>query len=151
MAKIEIDVETAVAPERVRAALLDFSDRRPELWPGIEPSLYEVYSVGETTADVKEGSRMPGASFWAVERYDWSRPDVITWTVRESNFCAPGGYVSAAITPRPGGGSRVHIVWNRTPTTFGGRMAAFFIVRTRGRPVAGSFNRAMKILERTPV
>ena len=69
----------------------------------------------------------------------------------KSNFCAPGGYVSAAITPRPGGGSRVHIVWNRTPTTFGGRMAAFFIVRTKGRPVAGSFNRAMKILERTPV
>ena len=94
---------------------------------------------------------MPGMSVWAVEHYDWSRPDLITWTVRESNFCAPGSYVSAAITPRPGGGSRVHIVWNRTPTSFSGRMAAFLIVATKGRPVAASFNRGMKILERTPV
>ena len=148
MPKVEMDLETSVAPERVRAALLDFTERRPELWPGIEPSLYEVYTVGENTAEVKEGSRM---SVWAVEQYDWSHPDVVTWTVRRSSFCAPGSYVSAAITPRPGGGSRVHIVWNRTPTSFSGRMAAFLIVATKGRPVAASFNRGMKILERTPV
>src|SRR5438874_363444 len=98
MPKVEMDLETPVAPERVRAALLDFSDRRPELWPGIEPSLYHVYSVGATTAEVKEGSRMPGMSVWAVEHYDWSDPRLVTWTVRESNFCTPGSYVSAAIT-----------------------------------------------------
>ena len=40
-----MDVETAVEPARVRAALLDFSPRRPEIWPGITPSLYEVYEV----------------------------------------------------------------------------------------------------------
>ena len=40
MPKVELDIDTAVAPERVRAALLDFSPRRPEIWPGIEPSLY---------------------------------------------------------------------------------------------------------------
>src|SRR5436305_11495282 len=92
MPMVEMDLETAVAPERVRAALLDFSDRRPELWPGIEPSLYEVYSVGDTTAEIKEGSRMPGTSFWAVEHYDWSRPDIVTWTLRKSNFCTVGSY-----------------------------------------------------------
>ncbi|TMM32803.1 MAG: hypothetical protein E6F99_26130 [Actinobacteria bacterium] len=151
MPKVEMDLETPVAPERVRAALLDFSDRRPELWPGIEPSLYHVYSVGATTAEVKEGSRMPGMSVWAVEHYDWSDPRLVTWTVRESNFCTPGSYVSAAITGRPDGGSRVHIVWNRTPTTFGGRIATFLIVASKGRPVAASFRRAMKILERAGV
>jgi hypothetical protein len=146
MPKVELDLETTVAPDRVRAALLDFTPSRPEIWPGIEPSLYEVYEVGETTALVKEGSKMPGMAVWAVEHYDWSRPDVITWTVRESNFCTPGSYVSAAIAPRRGGGSRIHVVWNRTPTTFGGRFAAFVIVATKGRPVAASFQRAMKIL-----
>ena len=150
MPKVEMDLETSVAPERVRAALLDFTDRRTELWPGIEPSLYEVYSVGETTTDVKEGSAMPGMSVWAVEHYDWSDPELVTWTVRRSNFCAPGSYVSAAITPRSGGGSRIHVVWNRTPTSFGGRLATFLIVASKGRPVAASFRKAMKILETVP-
>ena len=150
MPKVEMDLETSVAPERVRAALLDFTERRPELWPGIEPSLYEVYTVGENTAEVKEGSRMPGMSVWAVEQYEWSHREVVTWTVRRSNFCAPGSYVSAAITPRRDGGSRIHLVWNRTPTTFGARMIAYLIVATNGRPVAGSFRRAMKILEAAP-
>ena len=147
MPKVELDVETSVSPERARAALLNFSDRRPEIWPGIEPSLYEVYSVAETAADVKEGSKMPGMSVWAVEHYDWSDPDLIVWTVRESNFCAPGSYVSAAITARPGGGSQVHITWNRTPTSFGGRVATLLILATKGKPVAASFRQAMKKLE----
>ena len=145
-----MDVETTLPPERVREALLDFSERRPQIWPGIAASLYEVYSVGETTADVKEGTKSPGMTVWARERYDWSDPQTVRWTVQESNFCAPGSYVSAAISPRHGGGSRIHITWNRTPTTFGGRMAAFVIVATRGRPVAASFQRAMKTLQSVP-
>jgi hypothetical protein len=147
MPKVEFDLETSVSPERVRAALLDFSDRRPEIWPGIEPSLYEVFSVGETTAEVKEGSKMPGMTVWAKEHYDWSAPDLITWTVRESNFCAPGSYVSAAIAARTGGGSRIHVTWNRQPTTFGARLIALLIKVTNGKPVAASIRMAMKQLE----
>ncbi|MGB9377177.1 MAG: SRPBCC family protein [Mycobacteriales bacterium] len=147
MPKVEVDVETTVPPDQVREALLDFTDRRPQIWPGIEPSLYEVYEVGETHADVQEGSKMPGMKIWAKERYDWSSPELITWTVQESNFCAPGSYVSAAITDRGEGGSRIHIVWNRTPTSFGGRVAAKLIVASKGKPVAASFQKAMSKLE----
>jgi polyketide cyclase/dehydrase/lipid transport protein len=147
MPKVELDVETSAAPGTVRSALLDFSDRRPEIWPSIEPSLYEVYEVGDTYADIKEGNKVPGGVVWAKEHYDWSNPDVISWTVRESNFCAPGSYVSAAIAPRGDGGSRIHIVWNRTPTSIGGRVAALLIVATKGKPVAASIRRALDKLE----
>jgi hypothetical protein len=150
MPKVELDVETSVSPEDVRAALLDFSDRRPEIWPGIEPSLYEVYTIGDTFADVQEGSKMPGARIWAKEHYDWSAGDLITWTVQESNFCAPGSYVSAAIAPRGDGGSRIHLTWNRTPTSMVGRLATALIVLTRGKPVAASFRMALAKLERPP-
>ncbi len=150
MPKVEVDVETSVSPENVRAALLDFSDRRPEIWPGIEPSLYEVYKIGDTFADVQEGSKMPGTRIWAKEHYDWSSSDLITWTVQESNFCAPGSYVSAAIAPRGDGGSRIHVTWNRTPTSMIGRMATVMIVLTKGKPVAASFRMAMDKLERPP-
>jgi hypothetical protein len=149
MPKVEMDLDTSVPPERVRAALLDFSERRPKIWPGIEPSLYEVYAVGDTSADVKEGSKVPGMSSWAKEHYDWSKPGVITWTVVESNFCAPGSFVSAAISPR-NGGSRIHVTWNRTPTSFAGRVATLLIRVTKGKPVAASFQKAMANLERTP-
>ena len=123
MPKVELDVETSVSPDDVRAALLDFSDRRPEIWPGIEPSLYKVFIVGDTFAEVQEGSKMPGTRIWAKERYDWSASEQITWTVQESNFCAPGSYVSAAIAPRGDGGSRIHLIWDRTPTSLVGRLA----------------------------
>jgi len=88
-------VETDVAPDAVRAALIGFSEHRPELWPGITPSLYKVYDVGETTAVVQEGTKLPGlGSFWAKEQYDWSDPQTVRWTVQESNFCEPGSFVS---------------------------------------------------------
>src|SRR5581483_10020748 len=132
MPKIDMTVETSLAPQQVRDALLDFTERRLETWPGITPGLYEVHSVGETTADVKEGTKLPLlGSFWARERYDWSDPETVRWTVVESNFCAPGSFVSATLRPREGGGTRVEIHWERTLTSIGGRIAGRMIVAAK--------------------
>jgi hypothetical protein len=150
MPKVELDVETSASPEGVRAALLDFSDRRPEIWPSIDPTLYEVYKIGETFADVQEGSKLPGTRIWAREHYDWSAGELITWTVQESNFCAPRSYVSALIAPRGDGGSRIHVIWNRTPTSMAGRLAAVVIWLTRGKPIAASMRQALDKLDRPP-
>jgi hypothetical protein len=150
MPKVEVDTETTLPPERVLGALIDFSPRRPEIWPAIEPSLYEVYSVGEKEADIKEGSKLPGATIWAKEHYDWSTPGKVTWTVRESNFCAPGSYVSATVTPSDAGGSRIHIVWDRSPTSFVGRVTAALIKVTNGKPVAASIKKALDKLQSSP-
>ncbi|MFL5777674.1 MAG: SRPBCC family protein [Chloroflexota bacterium] len=147
MPKVEVDVETSVAPERVRAALLDFSDRRPAIWPGIEPSLYKVFSVDATSAEIQEGTKAPGGSVWAREHYDWSAPDRIRWTVMDSNFCRPGSYVEARISPRAGGGSRVHLVWNRSPSSLSGAIATAAIVALRGGPFARSFRMGLERLE----
>src|SRR5438046_10403276 len=89
MPKVEMDVETTLPPERVKEALLDFSDRRPEIWTGIDPTQYEVYSVSETSAEIREGTKLAGAKVWARERYDWSQPNTIRWTVEESNSPRP--------------------------------------------------------------
>ena len=147
MHRVEVDVDTLLAPARVQEALLDFSDRRPDIWPGLERSLYEVYSVGETSADVKEGSKMPGMTIWAREHYDWSTPDTVRWTVTESNFCAPGSYVAATMTPREGGGTRVHLEWERTGTTLMGRFLIRMIKLSKGKPVAASMSKAFGKLD----
>jgi hypothetical protein len=144
MPKVEMDLETTLPPERVRAALIDFTPRRPDIWPGISPRHYEVYNVGETSAEIREGT----GGLWAREHYDWSDPQTVRWTVKESNFSAPGSYVAATITPRADGGSSVHIEWNRTPTTFPARLITLVIRISNGRPVANSFKRALTKMER---
>ena len=147
MLQIDMTLETAVSPDRVRAALLDFSDERTRIWPGITPRLYKVYSVGDTSADVQEGTHILFGDFWARERYDWSDPPTVRWTVQESNFCAPGSFVSATITPRDGGGSQVALHWERTLTSLPGKLVGRMIVATKGKPVVASFAKAMKQLE----
>lgn len=147
MPRVELDVETALPPERVREALLDFSERRPEIWPDLEPSMFEVIEVGETSAVLKEGSKLPGMTIWARERYDWPSPDTVSWTVEESNFCAPGSYVAATLHPRDGGGTRVHVEWERTGTTIPGRLIVRLIALTKGKPLASSMSKAFAALE----
>jgi hypothetical protein len=145
--RAEFDVETSLPPERVRQLLLDFSERRPDVWPALERSLYEVYSVGETTAEVKEGSKMPGMTIWARELYEFSDPSVVRWSAIESNFCTPGSGVVVALHPREGGGTRVRVEWQRVGTTFKGRAVIRLIALTGGRPVASYLKKTFQTFE----
>jgi hypothetical protein len=71
MARLELEITSDLEPHRILGALTDFSERRPELWAGLKPDMYRVHAVGDTWADVREGS---GGPIWARERYDWSNP-----------------------------------------------------------------------------
>lgn len=141
MARVEFDMKTPLSPEKITSMLTDFSEKRPEIWPGLWADAYEVYSVGPTSAEVREGSKSP--KVWARERYDWSVPGTIRWEVLESNFCKPGSFVEARITPHDEGSS-IHITWDRTPTSFMGYVAAALIPLTKGAPVKASMNAAFK-------
>ena len=136
MARIEFDIRTPAAPEVIRAALLDFSERRPELWPGLPPDQYEVYEVGDTWAEIREGYRGP---IWVREHYDWSVPGSVRFTVVDSGFAKPGGYVLVEIEPAEGGGSTLHITWVRVGKGLFGRLFVGLIALTRGAPVRRSF------------
>src|SRR5258708_32843047 len=103
---VDTVVETQLPPQAVRAALVDFSERRPEIWPGLTGDLYGVYAVGETTAEVQEGTKMPFGQVWAREHYDWSEPETVRWSVVASNFRTPRSYVSARPGPRQPSGTR---------------------------------------------
>jgi hypothetical protein len=135
VARIEFDLRTDASPEAVRTALLDFSPRRPELWPGLPADQYEVYELGPTWAEIREGYRGP---IWNRERYDWSQPDRIVFTAVDSGFAEPGGAVVVDIAPRAGGGSIVHVVWQRTGKGVFGKVFVGLIGLTRGAPVRRS-------------
>src|SRR5205823_1618443 len=134
VARIEFDVDTDLAPERVMGALLDFTDRRPKLWPGLSAKEFRVFETGDTWAEIREGN---GGKVWARERYDWSKPGVVTWTVVDSGFSRPGSFVSAAFSRR-GTGSRIHVTWDRRPVGLVGRVVLRLIILTRGMPVRQS-------------
>lgn len=105
----EYSAETSVSPERVIAAVIDFTDRRPDLWPGLTRSQYKVLEKGDTSALVQEGTGI----LRVVEKYDWSQPNVVRWTVQASNFLRPGTVWELRVSPRDGGGARVDVTLER--------------------------------------
>lgn len=141
MAELTFTVPAPVPPVAVVRALTDFSDRRPEIWPQLDPEIYEVFELGPTRAVVREGQRAP--RLWALEQYDWSTPDTVTWTVLESDFCTPGSFMSARTEPDGAGGSSVHVVWDRRGVGLKGRSVVALMRLTSGRPLAASYRAAL--------
>ena len=129
MTRIEFDLRTDAAPDAVRAALLDFSKRRPERWPGLPADQYEIYDVGDTWAEIREGYRGP---IWVREHYDWSVPGRIVFTAVDSGFAMPGSNVVVDIHPAELGGSRVHVTWERWGRGLFGKVFVGLMALTRG-------------------
>lgn len=112
MARVEFAVTSPLDPQAVLANLVDFGESRPELWPAIDPAVFRVHRVGETWAEVTEGTAVLGG-IWARERYEWSEPGVVQATIQESNFWHPGGTWTLRAEPAPDGGSRLTVIRDR--------------------------------------
>jgi hypothetical protein len=111
-AKFEFDFVTTATPDQVIELMTDFSPARPQRWPAMSADSFEVYHVGETEADIREGQDFP--KLWAKWHYDWSTPGSVTLTVVEGDAMEAGSYMSLTAAPRDEGGSSVHAVWEQT-------------------------------------
>lgn len=118
--RVEFDFHTRASPDDVVELLTDFSPARPKRWPQLSEKWYEVYEVGPSSADVREGQDKP--TMWAREKYDWSTPGAVSWTVADSSDLAPGSFVRLTAKASADGGSDVHGVWERSATTLKGRL-----------------------------
>jgi hypothetical protein len=140
---------TKLSPEGVVRALTDFSPSRPSIWPNIDPGKYKVHEVSDTYAVVTEGSKRP--NIWARERYDWSQPGLVTWTVEQSDFCTPGSAVSALVKPTPEGGSHVSVDWQRKPTTLSARLFLALVPLMKNRLLGKDMQRTLdRVAEQNP-
>lgn len=119
-----------VSPDQVIAALIDFSDERPHVWPETsDPGVYRVHAVGDTWAEVTEG--VPFS--WSRERYDWSTPGVVTIAQLESNVAIPAdGRIVYTVTAGPGAGSTILCDRRRTFRSTPRGLVAAAIMRTVG-------------------
>jgi hypothetical protein len=110
--KFEFDFVTTATPDQVIELMTDFSPDRVHRWPASSAKAFEVYHLGETDADIREGQDVP--KLWATWHYDWSSPGSVTLTVTESDALEPGSFMALTATPRAEGGSAVHGDWQQT-------------------------------------
>ena len=134
-------VETSVPPETMLAATADFSERRPHYWPGITRKSYRVYSLGDRTAEIEEGS-------WPLHgrvRYERSGDTVRGVTVDCTTVAASSIWQLRA-RPRHGGGSVVDVHFNYLFKGLG--LVVWAVIQVLGRGVLKKiFQRTVDILE----
>ena len=109
--KFEFDFVTTATPDQVIELMTDFSPNRPHRWPASSVKAFEVYHLGETEADIREGQDFP--KLWATWHYDWSTPGIGDPDRLPSDAMQPGGFMTLTATPTAGGGSAVHGVWEQ--------------------------------------
>jgi hypothetical protein len=134
--KFEFDFVTTATPEQVIELMTDFSPNRPHRWPASSVKAFEVYHLGETEADIREGQDFP--KLWAKWHYDWSVPNSVTLTIVEADALQPGGHMTLTATPTSDGGSTVHGVWEQTSKSLAG-LAAVTMMRFIGPRFLSSY------------
>ena len=145
MANVHIHAETPVPPERILAALTDFTDRRFDYWPNLDQRLYQVHATGDTWAEVTEGAAFAGG-IWERGRYDWSTPGVVRLEVTDSNAFRPGSYWEYRISPDGRGGSHVELTVHRLPRTAKGRLLTLLQGLFGRRIVRADLAKSLQIL-----
>jgi len=144
MARVSVEVTSPTPASVVLRALTDFSPRRPELWPNLSPRFYQVHSVGESEAEVTEGSAAFGG-VWERARYDWSEPGVVLIQVEDSNAFAPGSWWRYQAEP-VGSGSRVRLQFDRRPKNLKGQVLSLLFVLAGRRVFTRSLEETLRRL-----
>ncbi len=129
MAKIHYEADGDVSAERFVAALTDFSERRPELWPNLDVKFFRLIERGDTWAEVTEGTDVLGG-VWGRERYDWSEPGRVTLTLLESPDFKPGTVIDYHVSNRAGGGCHVVVDFQRIAASPRGRFVGVVVQLT---------------------
>ena len=127
MPKTSFTMDTPLDPDRVFQAYIDFTDRRPEIWPNISRKLYSIHAQGDNWAEVTEGSEKGKRTMWARERYEWSVSERIARSrVLESNWIYTPGPVEYRVEARDGG-ARIHYTMDRKRKGFAGSLFDLFL------------------------
>jgi hypothetical protein len=145
MARIHYEADGPVSPERFIAALTDFGERRPELWPSLDAKFFKVHEVGPTWAEVTEGTDVLGG-VWGRELYDWSQPGLVRLKLLASADFRPGTLIEYRVTAGPGGGCHVAVDFQRIATSLRGRFVGAVVQLTGVRRFGGDLSVALERL-----
>ncbi|MFB9465485.1 hypothetical protein [Streptomyces cinereospinus] len=120
MAVVRFHLVSQLSPQDVLGVLTDFGPSRADAWPTIDTEHFEVHGLGDTWAEVTEGT----AAAWERARYEWAPGgDTVTVTTLDSKLFGAGGGWVFRMTPEDGG-TRVDVELTRQPSTLKGKMLA---------------------------
>ena len=148
MAKIHYEADGAISAERFIAALTDFSERRPELWPNLDAKYYDLHELGDTWADVTEGTNVLGG-VWAHEHYDWSEPGLVRLRLIDAVDFTSGTMIDYRVTSRPDGGCHVAVDFQRVAASMRGRFVGIVVQLTGKRRFAADLRETLGRLANT--
>jgi hypothetical protein len=144
MAKHSFGVDSRLGPDPILRATVDFSVRRPEIWPNINRKIYRVHELGDCWAEVTEGST---GGVWARERYEWANPGVVRATVRDSNIFQPGGIWELRTLPKTDGGTRIDVLYHRQARGLKGHLVGALIQLVGRKPLTRSLAQTVAKIE----
>ena len=147
MGKVHYEADGRISADRFIAALTDFGDRRPELWPNLDATFFKLHERGDTWAEVTEGTEIFGG-VWARERYDWSEPGVVRLHLVEANDFKPGTEIVYRVTARPEGGCHVAVDFQRIAASLRGRLVGFLVQLSGARRFSSDLRVTLDRLDR---
>ena len=124
-------------PATVIGKMVDFSERRPEIWPNLTARLFRVHSLGDRTADVTEGTALLGLEVWERLTYEWT-DTVVRSVVTDGSHYRPGGTVEFRVEPH-GHGSRIYNHYDRRTKTILAWCLGAFLQLTNGAVIKRAF------------
>jgi hypothetical protein len=161
MVRVGFSITTPLDPDHVFGAMIDFSDRRPEVWPALHPGIYEVHELGDGWAEATEGSepdvirwsffalhrRRKARAAWARQRYEWSAADRwVRWTVVESSFIHVPGAAEYRVFPHHQG-SRIELAMDRSYKGVSGKLLELAMRLAGNRMMTIYWERHLALLE----
>ncbi len=111
MPKFNFQLDVHDPPAEVMATMVDFSERRPEIWPNLTARLYQVHALGPGTADVTEGTALLGVEVWERVTYEWT-DSVVRGVLTDGRIFRPGGTFEFRVEPHVEG-TRIHNDYDR--------------------------------------
>ncbi|MFE7750243.1 hypothetical protein [Streptomyces sp. NPDC057428] len=140
MSVTRFHLNSTLSPADVVAVLTDFSPTRAEAWPSIDAEHFIVHELGDTWAEVTEGT----SAAWERARYQWDaeKGKVTVTTLDSKLFGAGGGWVFRT-TPE-GEGTRVDVELTREPAAFKGKMLAALLPLVGPSSLRKSFQGPLK-------
>jgi hypothetical protein len=135
--KFTFQLDVRDPPPKVIGAMVDFSERRPEIWPNLTARLYQLHELGSGTADVTEGTAVRGITVWERVTYEWT-DSVVRSVITDGTIFEPGGTFEFRVEPH-GDGSRISVDYRRRSKTLLGRCIGAMFQLTGGAPIKRAF------------
>lgn len=135
MPVVRFQMTSALDPAALMDVLTDFGPSRPQQWSTIDADHFEVHALGDTWAEVTEGT----ASAWERARYDWdAKRGRVTVATHDSKVFGPGGGWTFQLAPQTTG-TRVDVELVRNPTGLKRKLLAALLPVVAPRALKKSF------------